>query len=466
VKAILSDIHGNLEALEAVLADIDALGVRDIYCLGDIVCFGPNPRECIELVRQRCSVCLLGNRDQDLCIDDYSRIPDLRHIFWMREQMDQGPNSAENWEFLASLERSRQEGDFLFVHGSPRNPINEYIFPEDVYNDLKLDRIFSLTPRYCLHGHSHIPGVITEDREFLAPEEAEGVIRLDERKALCDVGSVGQPRDGDLRACYVLLDDQTLYYRRIPYDIAVTRQKTDVLEGLEGVVWLQEGRGKISESVWLTTTDPNLLLLHLGGQASGRKLRLFICAFCRRHWPGLLDERSRRAVEAAESWADSPPGVAERRLLLEVACAALRELQSTSNEFLARAAARAVASSSILRVETRDLVASQALFIQSASDDSDAFQHDKQLQCDLIREIFGNPFRPVQIATELLRWNDATVPRLARHIYDERRFEEIPILADALEDAGCTNRDILDHCRSPGPHVCGCWALDILLGRR
>ena len=86
-------------------------------------------------------------------------------------------------------------------------------------------------------------------------------------------------------------------------------------------------------------------------------------------------------------------------------------------------------------------------------------------QVRLLSEVFGNPFRPPSLPPHLLAWNDGTVPRLARAIYDERAFDRLPILADALEDAGCTNADLLSHLRGPGPHVRGCWALDLLLGK-
>jgi hypothetical protein len=86
-------------------------------------------------------------------------------------------------------------------------------------------------------------------------------------------------------------------------------------------------------------------------------------------------------------------------------------------------------------------------------------------QTNLLRCIFGNPFRPASINPDWLTWNGGTVPRLVQVIYDERRFSDLPVLADALEEAGCTNADILDHCRRPGEHVRGCWVVDLLLGK-
>ena len=98
-------------------------------------------------------------------------------------------------------------GPFLFVHGSPRNPLSEYIFPEDIYNHRKMERLFQLVERYCFQGHTHVPGIFTESFQFFAPEEIDNEYTLGDGKVMVNVGSVGQPRDGDNRACYVILDD-------------------------------------------------------------------------------------------------------------------------------------------------------------------------------------------------------------------------------------------------------------------
>ena len=93
------------------------------------------------------------------------------------------------------------------MHGSPRNPLSEYIFPEDIYNHRKMERLFQLVERYCFQGHTHVPGVFTEGFQFYAPEEIDHEYTLGDGKVMINVGSVGQPRDGDPRACYVILDD-------------------------------------------------------------------------------------------------------------------------------------------------------------------------------------------------------------------------------------------------------------------
>jgi len=210
-RALISDIHGNLEALEVVLADIEAQGIEEIFCLGDIIGYGPNPRECIDRVMEHCSMSLLGNHDQGAMFDpDGFNIGAERAIFWTREQLESPNDRANNekrWEFLGVLPRTHKLDPFLFVHGSPRNPLSEYIFPEDIYNHRKMERLFQLVERYCFQGHTHVPGVFTEGYQFYAPEEIDHEYTLGDGKVMINVGSVGQPRDGDPRACYVILED-------------------------------------------------------------------------------------------------------------------------------------------------------------------------------------------------------------------------------------------------------------------
>ncbi len=259
MKAIISDIHSNLEALQAVLRDIEKHHVTDIYCLGDVVGYGPNPRECVDLV-MKCKVVLLGNHDQGAMFDPEGFNPPAeRAIFWTREQLEapgeSRPTRERRWEFLAERPRSFKENckdienGFLFVHGSARNPLNEYVFPEDIYNQRKMERIFALVPRYCFQGHTHVPGIFVEQAPddlytFNSPEEIDFTYRLDGRKTLCNVGSVGQPRDGDWRACYILLSDDTIQYRRVEYDIETTIRKIYAIPELENFLGdrLRDGR--------------------------------------------------------------------------------------------------------------------------------------------------------------------------------------------------------------------------------
>jgi predicted phosphodiesterase len=210
-RALISDIHGNLEALEVVLADIKSQGITEIFCLGDVIGYGPNPRECIDRVMEHCKVTLLGNHDQGAMFDpDGFNTGAERAIFWTREQLESPSDRANNekrWEFLGLLPRHHRHESFLFVHGSPRNPLSEYIFPEDIYHHRKMERLFQLVEQYCFQGHTHVPGVFTEGYQFFSPDEIDHEYTLGEGKVMINVGSVGQPRDGDPRSCYVILDD-------------------------------------------------------------------------------------------------------------------------------------------------------------------------------------------------------------------------------------------------------------------
>ncbi|MDX1946285.1 MAG: metallophosphoesterase family protein [Pirellulaceae bacterium] len=229
-RALISDIHANLEALQVVLADIRSQGIREIYCLGDIVGYGPNPCECLDEVIARCKVTILGNHDQATLFDPDGFNPiALRAVYWTRDQLETGPGTPsqknKRWDFLGELHRTHTEGDILFVHGSPREPTNEYVFPEDIYNQRKMDALFGRIQKYCFQGHTHLPGVFTYDYRFTPPEDCNYQYQLGEQKAMINVGSVGQPRDGDPRACYVILDGGSVTFRRLEYDVQLTRKK-------------------------------------------------------------------------------------------------------------------------------------------------------------------------------------------------------------------------------------------------
>ncbi|MEW4489710.1 metallophosphoesterase family protein [Thalassoglobus sp. JC818] len=247
MRAIISDIHGNLEALEAVLSEIKSKGITEIYCLGDIIGYGPNPRECIDLVMENCQVTILGNHDQAALFDpDGFNAGAERAIFWTRTMLEQGdPNGNERrWEFLGELPRMKREEPFLFVHGSARNPLNEYVFPEDVYNQRKMERIFGLVDNFCFQGHTHIPGVFTEDYNFYSPDEIGHQYQLETTKVLVNVGSVGQPRDGNPKASYVVIEDRTVHFCRTGYDFEKTIAKIYPIPDLDNFLGdrLRDGR--------------------------------------------------------------------------------------------------------------------------------------------------------------------------------------------------------------------------------
>ena len=245
-RAIISDIHGNIEALTAVLEDIKTQGADEIFCLGDVVGYGPNPRECIDACREF-QLVLLGNHDNGALFDpDGFSSGAERAIFWTRQELEDTSfqGAEERWDFLAKLPRTHRVDDFLFVHGSPRSPLNEYVFPEDVYNQRKIERIFGFIHQYCFQGHTHVPGVFTENCRFYSPTEIGNEFELNEQKVMVNVGSVGQPRDGDPRSSYVTVDGNQLTFHRVEYDPTPTREKIYAIESLDNFLGdrLLEGR--------------------------------------------------------------------------------------------------------------------------------------------------------------------------------------------------------------------------------
>ncbi len=242
--AIISDIHGNLEALQVVLDHADAQGVDRIICLGDILGYGPCPVECVDLVAKRCEWSLMGNHDFGVVYEPTNfNMAAEQAAYWSREQFEQEPDRAKaaaHWEFLSRLRVRVVFDGFLCVHGTPRRPINEYLFPEDAMNSpVKMQQIFDLVDRYCLVGHTHVPGVFTDEPDFYPPGDLDGVYRLrDDEKAIINPGSVGQPRDLDPRASYAILEDDCVRFFRLEYDIeAVVRKIKAVPELLD---WLGE----------------------------------------------------------------------------------------------------------------------------------------------------------------------------------------------------------------------------------
>ena len=229
-RAVISDIHGNLEALQSVLAHIADQKVDEIFCLGDIIGYGPNPCECLDLVIEKTAACLLGNHDQGAMFDPEGFNSGAeRAIFWTRDQLESANGSREQidrrWDFLGTLPRIHRDDPWLFVHGSPRNPVNEYVFPEDIYNQKKMEKLFGLITKGCFQGHTHVPGVFLESLEFITPEQTDYVFTPKDEKFMINVGSVGQPRDGDPRSCYIILEDHQVTFHRVEYDFNVTAQK-------------------------------------------------------------------------------------------------------------------------------------------------------------------------------------------------------------------------------------------------
>lgn len=227
--AIISDIHANLPALEAVLADIDSQGdIEEIWCLGDIIGYGPQPVECYELARERCSIIIKGNHEKGLEPGGAEKFNARakKAILWTRKKLEAAPNGNEIITEINNLPKSFNRDDILFVHGSPADPTNEYLMPKDALVVSKMKKQFPLIESYCFIGHTHFPGVFEEGESFVPPEEMlMNIYFLDNGcKAIINVGSVGQPRDRNPKACYVTFDGDSVKFIRVPYNIDITRK--------------------------------------------------------------------------------------------------------------------------------------------------------------------------------------------------------------------------------------------------
>lgn len=214
----------------------------------------------------------------------------------------------------------------------------------------------------------------------------------------------------------------------------------------------------MTEAEWINCADPHLMLLHLRNNTRERKRTLFACACCRRIWRLLNDTRSRRAVEVAELFADGLASEEQRQEAFSAAWAVNAHprdfaRQPSSLYFAAIAAWLAVGKCTGATSRAAGVAAAHHAGDENA---------ERREQAHLLRDLFGNPFRPLGISPSC---RTASVVAQARSIYDERTFDRLPILADALEEAGCTNPDVLEHCRALGPHVRGCWVVDLILGK-
>ncbi len=228
--ALISDLHSNLEAVEAVFEDMAAFPVEAVFCLGDVIGYGPNPREVLEAVRD-VDLILMGNHEEGLLFYAEDFNPRARQALeWTKDQLNLAEYPREEnyglWELLDGLPKSERREGATLVHGSLRNETKDYVMPEDIGDGDKMGEIWAaLQDRVCFFGHTHIPGVWTENGRFLRPAEVNGEFALGEEKVLVNVGSVGQPRDADTRASYVLVDGERVIFRRVEYDYKSTMRK-------------------------------------------------------------------------------------------------------------------------------------------------------------------------------------------------------------------------------------------------
>jgi predicted phosphodiesterase len=216
---ILSDIHGNLEALQVALQYLQENGIGQIYCLGDMVGYGANPNECLDLVAQSCSKVVMGNHDHAAIgqtsvnyFNDYAKLS----TYWTLSVL-----SARSRNFISSLDFTWQDDKILLVHATPANPpFWHYVLTEQ---DAR-EEFEAFTQNVCFIGHSHFPVIFSKN---------EGLIRVQkfmlnkQDKYIVNVGSIGQPRDGNPKTCFCVYDSDTgqLEYIRLDYDAALTREK-------------------------------------------------------------------------------------------------------------------------------------------------------------------------------------------------------------------------------------------------
>jgi diadenosine tetraphosphatase ApaH/serine/threonine PP2A family protein phosphatase len=219
--AVVSDIHANWHALDAVLADVRAQAPDEVWCLGDLVGYGPQPNRCTEEIRSRAQACLAGNHDLGVIgtvdLADFS--PDAATVArWTVETLDDEPRS-----FLESLSPTGERNGVQMFHGSPKDPVWEYVLSEGAAR-----AALELTSSdLVLVGHSHIPIALRLVDGTIAGGLARGgsEIDLSQGRWLLNPGAVGQPRDGDPRAAYLLVDfeAQSAHFRRVPYDVEATQ---------------------------------------------------------------------------------------------------------------------------------------------------------------------------------------------------------------------------------------------------
>jgi hypothetical protein len=228
----------------------------------------------------------------------------------------------------------------------------------------------------------------------------------------------------------------------------------------------------MTEQEWLACTDAMKMrecILH-NKKVSERKLRLFALACCCRFLHLLTDERSRHALTVAEEFVEGRITHQERAKVAAAAWEAANDARNNRRTGASIAAAVAAARTvdSDWPLFARRFGSSGELgqqYAWQAVQDS-VFFTDANEQCALWRDLLGNLFRPVALPSAIFRWKDGCVVQLAETIYEEQSFDHLPILADALEDAGFTDLEILNHCRGPRRHVRGCWVVDLLLGKK
>jgi diadenosine tetraphosphatase ApaH/serine/threonine PP2A family protein phosphatase len=221
--SLISDVHGNLEALEMVLRDIEKQGAEKIHFLGDAVGYGCNPNECVKLISNHCDIKLLGNHDYAAlgleAVENFNKLAQAS-IQWTQDILNQ-----KSIEILSDFEMDTDFLDYHLVHASPGMPESwHYILNQNQ----ALEEFEKFTQSACFIGHSHLPAIFIKNGDGDVSKHTKvSFEKYADKKYIINVGSIGQPRDGDPRACYLILDTDSnvMQYKRVEYDITRTQTK-------------------------------------------------------------------------------------------------------------------------------------------------------------------------------------------------------------------------------------------------
>ena len=246
--AIVSDIHSNIEALEAVLDDIHENECEEIICLGDLLGYGPSPRQVLKIAMDLFEFTLLGNHEEGILYQPVGFNWKAEASAWWTKDQLKSPHypAHENrkyWTYLEQMPRFATHGDVLYVHASPIDPTREYVMPEACYNPEFMTAIFKKIKRVAFGGHTHLPGIFFENRPFLQQNRIKGPSPVVKGKFFVNVGSVGQPRDGDTRSCYVIFDGKTVLFRRVEYNYKKTARKIRRIKRLPNALGMRLALG-------------------------------------------------------------------------------------------------------------------------------------------------------------------------------------------------------------------------------
>jgi diadenosine tetraphosphatase ApaH/serine/threonine PP2A family protein phosphatase len=192
----------------------------------------------------RCDFSLMGNHDFAIFYEPANFNPAAENAsFWTRAQFDSDKDIARRngrWRYLGTMPTRMANSRFVCFHGSPRKPINEYVFAADIYSaPTKMAAIFDRIEHLCFVGHTHVPGVFVPDPDFYAPEELDNKYKITEERAMINVGSVGQPRDRNPDASYVILTMEQVEFIRVPYDVQTTVEKIKSIDALDNFLGIR-----------------------------------------------------------------------------------------------------------------------------------------------------------------------------------------------------------------------------------